>query len=210
VSRAMDMAPIAPVADAEACERLVSAAMAGDREAVRALWDMNRRWVAAVLLAYKPSFEDLDDLLQEVAMTFVSKVGTLREETNLRAWLRAVAVNAARAAGRSGKHRPRPFSKCDVREDLLPSSRIEVGADECTASNEESRVVLERLASLPEGYREPLMLRAMHGMKSKLISEILCLPPATIDTRIARARRMLRRGDEVSNVAAGEEIEAIR
>ena len=63
---------------------VVAAAMRGDGEAIRALWEQHRRWIAAVLLAHKPSFEELEDLLQEVVVVFVSKVNTLREETNLR------------------------------------------------------------------------------------------------------------------------------
>ena len=34
-------------------------------------------------------------------MRLVAKIGTLREHGNVRAWLRAVAVNVARSAGRS-------------------------------------------------------------------------------------------------------------
>ena len=36
------------------------------------------------------------------------------------------------------------------------------------------------------------MLRAVHGMRGRHIAEILDLPEATVETRIARARRMLR------------------
>ena len=36
------------------------------------------------------------------------------------------------------------------------------------------------------------MLRAVHGMRGRHIAEILSLPEATVETRIARARRMLR------------------
>ena len=58
--------------------------------------------------------------------------------------------------------------------------------------DEESRRILSLVANLPDDYREPLMLRALHGMRSKQIAAVLELPEATIDTRISRARRMLR------------------
>ena len=51
---------------------------------------------------------------------------------------------------------------------------------------------------LPVAYREPLMLRAIHGVRGRHIAEILDLSEATVETRISRARRMLRdlaRGD---------------
>ena len=45
---------------------------------------------------------------------------------------------------------------------------------------------------LPDAYREPLMLRALQGMRGRHIASILNLSEATVETRIARARRMLR------------------
>jgi RNA polymerase sigma-70 factor (ECF subfamily) len=178
---------------------LVADAMRGDGEAICTLWEQNRRWIAAVLLAHKPGFEDLEDLLQEVAVTFVSKVHTLREEAHLKAWLRTIAVNAARAAGRSGKNRPKPALP---EGDLRTAAR---SADQQLADDEQTRRMLRRVDGLPEAYREPLLLRALHGMKSRQIGEILGIPPATVDTRVARARRMLRTADGAGQVVGSDE-----
>jgi RNA polymerase sigma-70 factor (ECF subfamily) len=178
------------VSDAPTGEEPVAAAMAGDTDAMRALWERHRRWVAAVLLAHKPGFEDLEDLLQEVAMTFVSKIDTLRDEAGFRAWLRTIALNAARAAGRKGKYRPRAGLPP---HDHLPGAG---GSDHRIERDEQLRDILGRVAQLPEAYRQPLLLRAMKGMRSREIAELLDIPPATVDTRIARARRMLRDGQE--------------
>jgi RNA polymerase sigma-70 factor (ECF subfamily) len=52
--------------------------------------------------------------------------------------------------------------------------------------------MLDLASKLPDNYREPLMLRAVHGMRGRHIAQILDLPEATVETRIARARRMLR------------------
>lgn len=170
---------------------IVGCAMRGDGEAIRMLWEQHRRWIAAVVLAHKPAFEDLEDLLQEVAVTFVTKVSTLREEAHLRAWLRTVAINTARAAGRARKYRPRP----DLPEDdAMPGPAPALTDD--IAGAEQTRRLMARVGRLPEAYREPLMLRAMNGMRSKQIAEVLGIPAATVDTRIARARRMLREVEE--------------
>lgn len=163
-----------------------AAAMDGDMAAVQALWQEHRRWIAAVILAHKPQFADLEDLLQEVAMTLVTKINTLREESNLRAWLRAVAVNTARAAGRSERSRPATRGSA---ADLDDSIAI---VDRSGRIDDESRRVLALAAQLPDTYREPLMLKAVHGLRSRQIACILGIPEATVDTRVSRARRMLR------------------
>lgn len=166
-------------------DRVVAAALEGDREAIDALWRLHRRWIAAVLLAHKPAMDDLDDLLQEVAMTMVAKIHTLREERNLRAWLRTVAVNVARASARSARSRPvTPSAELDSTPSPLRLHTGEMERDETTR-------IMELIAQLPENYREPLVLRALHGMRSRQIAEIMNIPEATVDTRVARARRML-------------------
>lgn len=158
----------------------VSEAIEGDRAAISALWQRHRRWIAAVLLAHKPAEADLEDLLQEVAIRMVGRLDTVREEGNVRAWLRAVAVNVARSAARR-----RPLPAIDVDGACAPSAQAPPG-------QLAEGWLVEALAELPELYREPLILRAVHGLRSKQVAAILGVPPATIDTRVARARRMLR------------------
>lgn len=168
--------------------------MQGDRRAIQALWHAHRRWVAAVLITYKPRSEDLEDLLQEVAMTMLTKIHTVREAGNVRAWLRTVAINTARAAGRS--ERAKPMQRLDSEPSATSPGLQHAARDESNVAayeaNDEARRVMRLAESLPEGYREPLLLKAVHGLRSRQISEILGIPEATVDTRVSRARRMLR------------------
>jgi RNA polymerase sigma factor (sigma-70 family) len=187
---------------------LVDAAMAGDRPAMRALWQQHRRWVAAVLLAHKPNSADLDDLLQDVAITLLAKVHTLDEPGSFVPWLRMIALNTARLAGRRFAAAPRMVplesGSADSGHDggggaggggweVTPKiKRGDTSPDGGATLNEESRRLLEMARDLPEEYREPLLLRCVQELSYRQISAILNLPETTIETRIARARRMLR------------------
>jgi RNA polymerase sigma-70 factor, ECF subfamily len=190
-------------------DSLAAAALRGERSAIEALWRLHRRWVAAVLLAYKPRSEDLEDLLQEVAMTMLTKINTVREAGNIRAWLRTVAINLARAAGRSERARPTQRLDREQGEALAdPASATSNAFMAATGrsgpgleANDDAQRVMRLCESLPEGYREPLLLKAVHGMRTRQISRILGLPEATVDTRISRARRMLREGVRESKEA---------
>ena len=183
-------------------EATVAAAMNGDREAIEALWQEHRRWIGAVLLVHKSGGDQLEDLLQDVAMTLVSKISTLREAGNIRAWLRMVAVNVARASARRGRSRPR-F------EHLIDEGQSEscAGSDGLNLLDGEAQRVLALAQRLPEAYREPLLLRAVHGMRGKHIASIMDLSEATVETRIARGRRMLR--EMTASPASGEAGSAI-
>ncbi|HVZ94898.1 MAG TPA: RNA polymerase sigma factor [Phycisphaerales bacterium] len=171
--------------------RFAVGAMAGDQEAVRAIWHAHRRWVAAILLAHKPREADLEDLLQEVAMTLVRQVHTLNDPAAVRPWLRAVALNAARTHGRRQKLTRKMFAPTGMQ----PSERSEAAREVDTGrtdAREEGRRALRIARGLPAEYGEPLILRAVRGLSYKQIADIMGVPVTTIETRLARARRMVR------------------
>ena len=167
----------------------ITAAIRGESEAVRDLWQDHRRWVAVILLAHKPREIDLEDLLQDVAMTFVRTISELREEAAFKPWLRTVSINAARASGRKVRTYRKHFGDA-VSAEAGVEERRSMGPDEAT--NEEARRLMSLAMEMPEGYREPLLLRCVRGMNYKAIAQLLSLPETTVETRIARGRRMLR------------------
>ncbi len=178
----MDLTP----ADAERGENeeLVQAAQAGDRGALQQLWCRHRRWLAVILTAHAPRQIDVADLLQEVAVTMVTKLDTLENRAALKPWLRQVAINIARTAAR----RSRPTLR--LTDPAVEGAAAPAHAD--AQRGETYQRILERMAELPLKYREPLLLRAIKDMSYEQIGEVLELPVTTVETRIARARRMLR------------------
>ncbi len=172
---------------------LVVRATSGESDAVQELWQSHRRWVAAIVLSHMPREADLDDLLQDIAATFVRSVQELRTPGALRPWLRTVSINAARAEGRK-KTRRRNALESQAATDPGTFQRDET-PDKTAAVPEdadEAKWLLDLISQLPDSYREPLVLRCVRGMNYKAISELTGLPETTIETRIARGRRMLR------------------
>jgi RNA polymerase sigma-70 factor (ECF subfamily) len=157
---------------------------------IRRIWRDHRRWVAAILLAHKPREVDVEDLLQIVAIAVVRKIGELRDPAAVKPWLRTVAINAARASGREVS-RSRRHMKL-VRESEAAKGDEAHGAGDAATRREEADRLMALARTLPEGYREPLLMRCVRGMSYKQIGAVLDLPETTIETRIARGRRMLR------------------
>lgn len=182
---------------------LVAAAIRGERDALRQVWEDQRRWVAAVLMAHKPRQTDLEDLLQDVAMQFVRRIPELRDPGALRPWLRTVAMNAAHASGRSVVRRKRDVLEYRPAVASGGEGHADPKPDLLTGKREEARRLMELSERLPDGYREPLLLRCLHGMSYRTIGELMDLPDTTIETRIARGRRMLRELAEKELASAG-------
>jgi RNA polymerase sigma-70 factor (ECF subfamily) len=178
-------------------EQLLERARNGDRAAQHELWRAHRRWVAAIILAHRPRWAELEDLLQDVAVKLIGKIHTLRDAEAFRPWLRQVAINVCRGEARS--HRSALHlgsSRAAEAADREPGHVAEPAAPADAAGDLESwdaaHRLLERALGLPLAYREPLLLRCVRSMTYQQISEVLELPVTTVETRLARARRMLR------------------
>lgn len=193
---------------------LIARAIRGDHDALQDLWAQHRRWVAAILLAHMPrtgaaghAGPDLDDLLQEVAVTIVAKISGLRDEASFKPWLRAVAMSIARTSGRRVKVRKAGWLKlvglADQNGSARPESNGSAAAPDSSRAQvlSEGRRLMDLAAELPDGYREPLLLKCVQGMSYKEIGRVMGLPDTTIETRIARARKMLRQRAESDTAA---------
>ena len=136
--------------------------------------------------------------MQDVAVKLIDKIHTLRDSRAFRPWLRQVAVNACRGAARSAKS-TLPLAvgqRGDPDESGGEGARdpavTDDGLYEQVQRREEANRLLQQALTLPMSYREPLLLRCIRGMSYKQIGDVLNLPITTIETRLARARRMLR------------------
>ena len=167
-----------------------------DPEALEALWQSHRRWVAAILLAHMPREADVEDLLQEVAVRLVQHIAEIQGPESVRPWLRTVAINVARTQGRRQRVRRAAFPR--LSEDPIP--RMPAPQDGPSEERDRARLALELSRNLPEEYREPLLLRAVRGLSYRQIADTLSVPITTVETRLVRARRMLR---EQIEMAAG-------
>ncbi len=172
---------------------LAQRAVAGDREALEAVWRQHREWLAAVVMAHMPAEAELEDILQEIAVAVVRTIGSLKNPQAIRPWLRSVAINTVRTAGRRATidRRNQPQS---VRDDLLDQSTFmssEMTRQDAERSRHQVREALALVRGLPEHYRETILLRAVRGLSQGHIAEVLGVPIKTVETRLRRARGML-------------------
>ena len=155
---------------------LVEAARAGDRAAFGQLYDRYARVVHGILLSRVP-YGEVDDLLQDVFLRALRQLHSLRDATLFSAWLAAIARNRANDFYR----RLRPV------DDLLDSLPAHGGSEEA-----EARAALEAIRSLPEAYRETLILRLVEGMTGVEIAERTGLTHGSVRVNLHRGMKALR------------------
>ena len=152
-------------------------------------WRRERRAVAAVILAHMPREADLEDLLQEVALILVDRGAEVRDPAKLGAWLRTVAMNVARTAGRR-THRASATS------DAADPARLADPRPDRDREHAEARAAVDKVlgltSALPDHLQETLLLRCVEGLSQKEIARRMDVPVTTVESRLARARRRLR------------------
>jgi RNA polymerase sigma-70 factor (ECF subfamily) len=152
----------------------IRAAIEGDRGAFGELYVRYARMVHAILLARVPP-GDAEDLVQDVFMAAMRQLRGLRTAAAFRGWLGAIARNRAIDYHRESRDRV-PL------EDVPPAKEV----------NEDAFLVMGAIRSLPEAYRETLLMRLVEGMTGPEIAERTGLTPESVRVNLCRGMKMLR------------------
>jgi RNA polymerase sigma-70 factor (ECF subfamily) len=169
--------------------RLIRAAQGGDRLAFGELYAEYARAVHGIVLSRVPR-ADVDDLVQDVFVTAMQRLGTLRDPESFGGWLAAIARNRA-----TDYLRRLPPMK-ELTDDLLgPDAGSSRGFSVRTASAPdrlEALAVLAAIRALPDAYRETLVLRLVEGMTGPEIAARTGLTAASVRVNLHRGMKQLR------------------
>ena len=172
---------------------LVSLFQQGDERAFEALFHRHKGMVYSFF--YHLTFRRLqsEELLQE---TFVKLWGGLQRfhpRSSLKNYIYRIARNTWIDHLRRKKPREISFhASPEGRSDSEPLARR--GNPEATAMAKElRRAVLAALDKLPPEMREILVLSKYQGLKNREIAHILDIPVGTVESRLSRSYRRLRR-----------------
>lgn len=167
---------------------VIEAIRGGDRCAFAEFVRRHNEWVRGVIFGVLGRAESLDDVAQQVWTAVWQRIGELRTAQSWRSWLYRLARNAAVDAGREVT-RQRARLKVVAAEQIGERNPTTPTSLE---SEERHREILAAIAGLPPLYREPFVLRHMNGWNYQQIAEAMEMPVDSIETRLVRARRLLR------------------
>ncbi len=173
--------------DAE--DAVIEAIAARDRYALDDFVRRHQGWVRGVVFGVLGRPNAVDDVVQQVWTSVWERVGELRDPRAWRPWLYRLARNAAVDAGRELTRR-RKFSR--VLQNEFGSRGQATRPESAAMESEAQRVVLDAIAGLPALYREPFVLRHVNGWSYQQIADLMEMPVDSVETRLVRARRMLR------------------
>ena len=168
-----------PARSSESAESmLVEAVLAGNRDMFGRLYQLYAPLVHGILLARLPRSE-VEDLVQDIFLHALRKLHTLRDAGAFGPWIAMIARNRAM--------------------DFHRRSHPTVTVDEClgdlqSADSDVSRAeeILGVICTLPDAYRETLVLRLVEGMTGPEIAMRTRLTPASVRVNLHRGMKLLR------------------
>jgi len=156
--------------------RLVRDAQRGDREAFAQLYQRFTRMVHGIVLS-RIGRADVDDVVQDVFVTALDRLGDLREPAAFGGWLAAIA-----------RHRAVDHGRRTVVTAALAADAVSARDPDRL----EALAILDAVRSLPDAYRETLMLRLVEGMTGAEIAERTGLTAASVRVNLHRGMKLLR------------------
>lgn len=198
VERDMDKAgsggqTAAPLSDHE----LAAAAAAGDEAAFGELMDRYRSPITNFLYRFLNDYEEAVDLAQETFVRLYFALDRYHAGYAFSTYLYRIASNLAISELRKRKRR-RLFSLTGLFSDDASDTAEYQPADGRKLQDarfdedERSAAIGKAIATLPEKYRVPIILRDIEEMSYDEISQVLEIELGTTKSRINRARGMLR------------------
>jgi RNA polymerase sigma-70 factor (ECF subfamily) len=175
-----------PVDTLSVDEALVRAAQQGDRAAFGALYSRYARMVHGILLCRVPR-SAVADLVQDVFLQALPHLASLRDISRFPGWLAAIARNRAMDFHRQSHPH-------DEFKEESPESDSDQGQPNrhTPHTNMEAQAVLNAILSLPEAYREPLILRLVEGMTGPEIASRTGLTHGSVRVNLHRGMQKLR------------------
>lgn len=174
---------------------LVSRAAAGDSRAVQAIIQSHNQRLYRLVRAVLRSNSDAEDVLQEVYLAAFRNLGGFNGEASLSTWLSRIALNAALLRLRAQKRLKRiEPDKELVRGQVIPFPLTAAIADpeRIMAQRQLLQLVEEATDALPDNFRLVFIARVIEGLSVEETANLLCLPQATVKTRLHRARKLVR------------------
>ena len=176
---------------------LTARCVARDREAVRQVTVTNNQRLFRAAWSILKHRQDAEEAVQAAYLKAFAAMDGFDGRASLSTWLTRIVINESLSRLRAARRRRAHLESENVMvldryRDMLARGSAQPAPDAALA-REQLRTLLERaIADLPDAFRTVFVLRQVEGLSVEETAETLGLVPATVKTRLLRARRRLR------------------
>lgn len=176
---------------------LIEATKKGDEDAFAEIVNRYRNPITNYLYRFLNDYEEAVDLAQETFVRVYFAIERYHTEYAFSTYIYRIATNLAISELRKRKRRKLLSltglfqTEEDSEIEFQPPDEKAL-PDENLIEDEQSRVISKAIATLPDKYRAPIILRDVEGRSYEEVAQILELGLGTTKSRISRARGLLK------------------
>jgi len=167
-------------------ELLVEQFHRGDKSAFERLVEQYSADVAALANRLLGWPGDVEDVTQDIFLAAFLGLRKFRCECSLKSWLFTITINKCRTSRYRRWLRLRRYSQ------KIGDVSLSLACEGKNMDADEFKQIRRAVATLPEKYREPVVLRYLQEIDMDEISRILGISKNTLNVRLSRARKQLR------------------
>lgn len=178
---------------------LIDQILVGEEAAAEALVRRHSDWMLRVATRYTQDRGLAEDCVQESFASVFAKLDSFEGRSSFKSWLHRIVVNQALMKLRSMRTRHEqeidelmPEFDTDLCRIEQPWRQIKT-PEQIVGTAHLRDLVLTKIKSLPDDYRNVLLLRDIEEMTTSDVSQALDLSEANVKVRLHRARAALKR-----------------
>lgn len=191
-----------PFSTATAVERptydidLARRAARRDRVAITTIIKSHNQRLFRLARAIVKRDEDAEDVLQEAYLRAFANLDSFRGDSSLSTWLSRITINEALTRLRKGKRLKQGNVAVEIANDAqiipLRGNAGEFDPERLLAQRELLRLVERAVDDMADTFRSVFVARVIEGLSVEETADALDIQPATVKTRLHRARKMIR------------------
>lgn len=188
-------------------QELIQQVHRGDATSYRLLVERYQSLVYTIALRMVRDRTEAEDIAQDVFLNAYRRLANFREEASFKTWICKIATN--RCIDWKRKHGVRQERTAQVEEaEWIPDTTVE-RPEQALVRRETQAEVRRVIAEMPEKYRTILIMYHFQNMSYQDIAEDQQISPRTVETRLYRAKLMMRtalRGGDADDTSEREPV----
>ncbi len=174
-------------------EEIIKKIQKGEVEIYSQLVDRYKDGIFGLIYKYTNDYNETQDIAQEVFIKVYKQLNNFRFQSKLSTWIYRIATNSCIDWGRRKK---KDANIMPLDEVTMTDSSIDL--ESSFVFEEQRKRVRSIVNKMPDKYKLLVVMYHFHNLKYKDISEILAMPEKTVETRLYRARALIKKEVEIT------------
>lgn len=176
-------------------ERIICELKAGNYTVFTEIIELFKNRIFGMAYKFTNDYNEAQDLSQDIFLKIYKEISSFRFESKLSTWIYRVAMNTCLDWKRKNikiKNLSTNITNDEneiIEVDIKDESPL---PDEICIQSESQREIHKLISDLPDIYKTVIIMYHFNNMSYEEISTALGLPERTVETRLYRARRLLR------------------